>query len=528
MPKVGMSTTAMSGTQCCQGDGPCRRTYADYGTYLKNRLCVGPSDLCTLEHRITHGVIPHGCITQSSGLVSIDCDLEVHAPTHITLNSGGNITETAEDFIELVTGDGACPPHSAGPTKKSDIRLSSAGSIQEYAGETGYIELAAGCPTCEATDITPAPGDIVLKAETSLIGSAGDTGWIELTAGCGVCLDGHMVCEGPSQGNVVIGAKNQLCGYGAESVAIQAGCTACPGAEVTASGMLLSAAGKWAAFGASGVHLQAGCGGCSTEVGPPDGIYLRSENSILAESFADVHIVAGCCTGATGMVDVCGPGGVVITSSSGPVNISGLSGSFAATAGELTLEGQTGVNIAGVSGPVYISGYAVDASMVAVDVSGSSSGHVNVRLPVYARGVPASLVQGYASGGAGGHGYVSLSPSATPLLLTMPQLLTGVVVIDLSSAPATLVLQIPAASDVVGTTGLAAAQPGDAVDFSIIAKGAGPTNAVTASPLSGSGTPVGSPDIIAVGGSVTVASAQFRLCIQATGASPSYNLLRLA
>ncbi len=45
---------------CCHNKA-CPRTYADYGSYLKKRRCVVPSDMCNLEQRIKEGQDPRLC-----------------------------------------------------------------------------------------------------------------------------------------------------------------------------------------------------------------------------------------------------------------------------------------------------------------------------------------------------------------------------------------------------------------------------------------------------------------------------------
>ncbi len=133
--------------QCCHGKGACQRSYVDYGTYLKNRKCVGPSDLCTLQYKIEHGHIDFGCIKQAGGVVIINCDLEVNAPRFIHLNSHGTITETADEYIEMVAGGGAS--HCSTTPAAGDISMSAKDTIMESA--TKAIRLRAGdaCPCKE-------------------------------------------------------------------------------------------------------------------------------------------------------------------------------------------------------------------------------------------------------------------------------------------------------------------------------------------------------------------------------------------
>tara|TARA_B100001057_G_scaffold412613_1_gene428782 strand:- start:1582 stop:3387 length:1806 start_codon:yes stop_codon:yes gene_type:complete len=306
--------------------GPCRKSYVDYGTYLKNRKCVGPSELCLLEYNIQHGKIDFGCIRQSGGVVVIDCNLEVNAPQFIRLDSLGTISEKAEFFIEMIAEGGAASCNAYTP-QHGDISMSASNEIVGLADKhigllagdacacdksdegTGTVRIGAGdmveiigkstawlgvgCkPPClglseaegmnvlEGMNIPPGleglllwshdKAKLVAEKEVDINSASSD---VTLRGGgcTGMpCTPGsapdypHSALELSAGGTATLQAKNEI--------TLQAGCDGCgegegsvrwPGSGLSSPGAVtLDGTGYLAARGASGMWLQSGCSGC--------------------------------------------------------------------------------------------------------------------------------------------------------------------------------------------------------------------------------------------------------------------------
>ena len=165
--------------QCCKAVGPCRKSYVDYGTYLKNRKCVGPSDFCRLEYDIQHGNIDFGCIRQPGGVVVIDCNMEVNAPEYIRLESQSTISETAESFIEMIAKGGAAPCQGYVP-KDGDISMSARNAIVGLADESIAL-FAGGACACNTSDEGKGKVAIGAGKHVEISGKSSAV----LSAGCG-------------------------------------------------------------------------------------------------------------------------------------------------------------------------------------------------------------------------------------------------------------------------------------------------------------------------------------------------------
>ena len=336
-----------AGQHCAQD--PCRRNYTDYSTYLKNRKCVTPSDLCTLKYEIQHGKIKFGCISQSGDTVEIDCNLYVHAPEFIKLE-GPQITELASEYIEMKTGPGACGvstvpnvpdirldaggsleawagdyvdiqaggcegcPTNAGVLGEGDIRLGAgtrAGNIQG-AAPGGAVVLEAGCPSeCPIWPDPPGTGDIVAWGKNDVrVGS--QTGSVAISSGCGLCS-----LSGLSAGDLSLQAERRLTCGAQESIKLLVGttcegpcggggspdpCAPCvPAGAEDAADIFVGASGPVAVASKEWIALEAGCGGCSgsrfkaNNIGQSgSNLSLDAAGNLLAVGASGGAVFAGC------------------------------------------------------------------------------------------------------------------------------------------------------------------------------------------------------------------------------------------
>lgn len=282
--------------RCCKGIGPCRKSYVDYGTYLKNRKCVGPSDLCTLEYKIEHGKIDFGCISQPGGMVLIDCNLEVNAPQFIKLYAArnghpgankGTIVLDAHDYVNIASGGGAgCTTTVA----SGDVDVTASHDVRGTA--QGQVLLQAGCDPCKS-------------------GMAGQTGSVSLAATTDVGVE--------AKDNIVIKAGCTGCTASPESPSwpYSDASSCCPCDYPTSGRVNIEGDAYVAAKGVDGVWLQAGCSVCPGPTGftcgPTGGrMLLNAEGDLATISKKDVYIHAGACDNPSGKVNIHAPGGVYI------------------------------------------------------------------------------------------------------------------------------------------------------------------------------------------------------------------------
>ena len=362
-----MSSVPAHTGRCCPKNGPCRRSYVDYGTYLKNRKCVGPSDLCTLQYKIEHGHLGFGCISQSGGLVRIDCNLEVNANNSIKLNSGQTITQTAEEFVEIIAGHPACPLPTSGLTA-GDVSIEAANNLRAV-GEN-LVHIQAGCTVCsDASYPDAAPGTVTVAANANIEAMA--RGNVRVEAGCGSgCVGGTDI--GDQSGPYAKGlfAGEQLCALGTTGTWLQSGCAACTG----------------------------GPPGFSMTDGPTGGqMLLNAQGDLAALSMGSAYLWAGCCTGQTGTVNICGPAGVAIHSS-----LSGSAVTITGPSGTWTASGPSGLTLSASAGPIEVSAGAN------VDISGTEG----VTVTSTGGGITMS------SGGKGGIELATSDPSGNIILST--------------------------------------------------------------------------------------------------------------
>ena len=133
-------TTLLPGANCCDKQ-PCRRSYADYGTYLKKRTCVGPSDLCSLERMIQDGKIPVGSISHSGDRVSIDHhNVSALADDSMVLSANNTVRVAGESETHIGAG-------STGRTNISGGSITlTAGSADALSEPPATLELTSGTP----------------------------------------------------------------------------------------------------------------------------------------------------------------------------------------------------------------------------------------------------------------------------------------------------------------------------------------------------------------------------------------------
>ena len=289
-------SSLVPGANCCDNQ-PCRRTYADYGTYLKKRRCVGPSDLCTFQRNVQEGKIPVGCISHSGDSVLIE-------PCNLVVNSN--------QFIEMSAGSSACRP---APPPGDHIVMSTSGSIEETADT--FVDIRAGCdPPCEPAS----SGDISLSAKNA-IRAVGRAGGVIISAGAGHHQGACSPCDGDSKagpGKLVLGAKTS--------------------AELSSEG---------------DIHILAGCctgASGSVEICGPQGIEIHSIEGPVQLSGADgVSIEGGAgpvAIDTSSYIGLSGGAGISMDGGSGPVTID--------TSSQIELFGGSGISMDGGSGPVAI------------------------------------------------------------------------------------------------------------------------------------------------------------------------------
>ena len=372
------ASVQMPGKQCCNGG--CRGSYADYGTYLKNRKCVTPSDLCTLEHKVQHGHISYGCISQSGGVVLIDCNLDVEARNFITLNSGGSIDEKANTYVEIQAGGGSsCTGVPIVPTDGT-IRLDASKNIEAYAGSGGAVEIKAGCPCSpqfEDTTIgTVGPGDVIIGAESNLEAYGEDN--VFLMAGCSFCTppaSNQLSSSSTSHKAVLASAHSSFVQAEEGGLFLTAGCDICsPANEDMTKGIFMAAENDVIISSKQkDVIVKAGCGNCdipTTFVGPKN-LQLLGQSGIYMGSNEDISIHAGCCTGDSGKVDICGPESIYIHSDNGTVSLSGTTGNFITT-GPLHLESTSSTVDISAGTTLTMQGDTIDMSGTTIDISGTT------------------------------------------------------------------------------------------------------------------------------------------------------------